>query len=157
MDAARDRLAFLLQTVRLEAEHLNPTDGRLFAPPFTPARAATLRSDAELSERLDAFVARFARLQDAAGDKLLPALLSRVGEPLGSVLDNLDRAARLGWLVQSSETRLAARTMRNRMVLEHIRNPEALSDAVNAAHAAVPMLIDFVDRCDGYVRERRLI
>jgi hypothetical protein len=43
------------------------------------------------------------------------------------------------------------------MVHEYIRNPEALSEAVNVAHTLVPMLIDFVGRCDTYVRERRLI
>ena len=104
IDAARERLAFLLDTVGLEAAHLQGTDQRLFAQAFTAERAATLRTDAALSERLDAFSARFARLQDTAGDKLLPALLARVGEPVGSVLDNLDRAARLGLLPAASET-----------------------------------------------------
>ncbi len=34
-----------------------------------------------------------AHLKDTAGDKLLPALLTRLGKSLGSVLDNLGRAA----------------------------------------------------------------
>ena len=63
-DPARERLAFLLETVVLEAEHLQATDGRLFAETFTADRAASLRADALLAERLDAFAARFARLQD---------------------------------------------------------------------------------------------
>ena len=63
-DPARERLAFLLETVVLEAEHLQATDGRLFAEAFTVERAASLRADALLAERLDAFAARFARLQD---------------------------------------------------------------------------------------------
>ncbi len=122
---ARQWLTFLLETVLPEAEHPIANDARPFALPFTPARVATLRSDAELSERLDAFVARFARLQDKASDKLLPALLSRFGTPVGSALDDLDRAARLGWLLQSSETRPAARTLRKCTVREYIRKPEA--------------------------------
>ncbi len=97
-DSARERLAFLLETAALEARHLQDTDQRLFVEAFTVERAASLRADALLAERLDAFSARFARLQDTAGDKLLPALLARLGEPVGSVLDNLDRAARLGLL-----------------------------------------------------------
>lgn len=156
-DAPTERLAFLLETVQLEADHLQGTDGRLFAVPFTPARALALRTDVDLAERLDAFVARFARLQDTAGDKLLPALLTRVGEPVGSVLDNLDRAARLGLLAESSETWLAARALRNRMVHEYIRRPEALAGAVNAAHMAVPMLVGFVQRCREYILQRQLI
>jgi hypothetical protein len=147
LDSSRARLAFLLETVTLEAEHLQATDGRLFAEPFTAGRAASLRNDALLAERLDAFVARFARVQDTAGDKLLPALLTRLGEPVGSVLDNLDRAARLGLLAQASEDWVAARALRNRMVHEYIRNPELLAQAVNAAHLAVPMLAGFVRAC----------
>jgi len=38
-DPARERLAFLLETVALEAEHLQATDQRLFAVAFTPGRA----------------------------------------------------------------------------------------------------------------------
>lgn len=157
MDAARERLAFLLETVVLEAEHLQATDQRLFAEPFTPQRAATLRDDALLAERLDAFIARFARLQDTSGDKVLPALLSRLGEPVASVLDNLDRAARLGLLAQTSETWIAARTLRNLMVHEYIRHPERLAEAVNRAHEAVPMLVGFVQACASYVAARRLV
>ncbi|MBA4177909.1 MAG: hypothetical protein C0505_15340 [Leptothrix sp. (in: Bacteria)] len=156
-DAARVRLAFLLETVALEAEHLQATDQRLFAVPFTAERATTLRADALLAERLDAFAARFARLQDTAGDKLLPALLTCLGEPLGSVLDNLDRAGRLGLLAQTSETWLAARALRNRMVHEYIRSPVLLAEAVNAAHDRVPMLVAFVQACQHYAVARRLV
>lgn len=157
LDPSRERLAFLLQTVLLEAEHLQATDQRLFAQAFTAERAATLRSDALLSERLDAFSARFARLQDTAGDKLLPALLARVGEPLGSVLDNLDRAARLGLLVQPAEAWLAARALRNRMVHEYIRDPTLLAQAVTEAHVNVPMLVAFAQACQAYSLARGLI
>lgn len=44
-DAPRSRLAFLLETVALEAEHLLATDQRLFAQAFTAERAASLRYD----------------------------------------------------------------------------------------------------------------
>jgi hypothetical protein len=157
MDPLRERLAFLLQTVQLEAEHLQATDQRLFAQAFTAERAATLRSDAMLAERLDAFSARFARLQDTVGDKLLPALLARVGEPLGSVLDNLDRAARLGLLVQPAEAWLAARALRNRMVHEYIRDPVLLAQAVTEAHLNVPMLVAFAQACQAYSTARGLL
>ncbi len=157
LDAARERLAFLLETVELEAEHLQATDQRLFEQAFTADRAATLRADPLLAERLDAFTARFARLQDTAGDKLLPALLARLGEPLGSVLDNLDRAARLGLLIEPSETWLAARALRNRMVHEYIRNPVLLSQAVTEAHDSVPMLVRFVQACRAYAAARALV
>ena len=75
LDPSRERLAFLLQTVLLEAEHLQATDQRLFAQAFTAERAATLRSDALLSERLDAFSARFARLQACQAYSLARGLI----------------------------------------------------------------------------------
>ena len=65
-DLVRERLAFLQETVVLEAEHLQATDGRLLAETFTVERAASLRADALLAERLDAFAARCARLQAPA-------------------------------------------------------------------------------------------
>jgi hypothetical protein len=157
MDPVRERLAFLLETAALEAEHLLPTDRRLFGEAFTPQRAAVARDDDELSERLDAFAARFARLQDMAGDKLLPALLMRLGETVGSALDNLDRASRLGLLTESSEAWIAARALRNRMVHEYIRKPALLAQAFNEAHAAVPMLVRFVRACEAHVAQRKLI
>lgn len=39
-----------------------------------------------------------ARLQDTVGDKFVPALLQALEEPIGAVVDNLDRAERLGWI-----------------------------------------------------------
>ncbi len=155
-DSAQGRLSFLLETAALEAEHLQGTDQRLFAQAFTPERAADLRSDVLLAERVDAFAARFARLQDTLGDKLLPVLLARIGEPVGSVLDNLDRAHRLQLLQQPAENWLAARALRNRMVHEYIRQAALLADAVNAAHEAIPMLLQFAAACQAYALHRGL-
>ena len=156
IDQAKARLAFLLETVALEATYLQASDQSIFALPFTTARAAGLRADAALAERLDAFSARFARLQDTAGDKLLPALLTCIGEPVGSALDNLDRAARLGLLAQPSEVWIAARALRNRMVHEYIRDPVQLADALTEAHHAVPMLVQFAQACHDYAQARGL-
>jgi len=134
------RLRFLGETVAAEAAHLGSTDGRLFATPFTETRARSLASDADLSERVDAFVARFGRLQDTLGDKLLPALLAQLAEPVGSAIDNLERAERLGF-VASADLWLQARRLRNRMVHEYVRDPAALAAALEAGHAFVPLLM----------------
>ena len=63
---------------------------------MTVERALRLRTDVELSERTDAFVARFSRLQDTLADKLLPELLGWLAGPVGPAIDNLNRAERLG-------------------------------------------------------------
>ncbi len=69
------KLRFLAETVLAEADLLRITDGRLFAAAMDSQRASSLRQDIELAERVDAFVARFGRLQDTIGDKLLPLVL----------------------------------------------------------------------------------
>ncbi len=155
--SVHERLRFLLEVVTLELQHLRGTDQRLFDQPFTADRAASLRGDALLAERVDAFAVRFARLQDTAGDKLLPALLTRLGEPVGSTLDNLDRAARLGLLSRTSDEWIAARALRNRMVHDYVRDPDLLAEAINEAHDAVPMLADFLAACQAYAEARRLV
>ena len=89
-----EKLRFLASTVLLEAEYLLQTDGRLFVQTMDVDRVRQLASDIELGERVDAFVARFGRLQDTLADKLLPALLAWTAEPLGPAIDNLARAER---------------------------------------------------------------
>ncbi|WP_018716289.1 hypothetical protein [Arhodomonas aquaeolei] len=52
---------------------------------------------------MEAFVSRFAHLQDTLGDKLLPAYLAALGERKGALLDNLDRAERLELVPSADE------------------------------------------------------
>jgi len=137
---ANEKLRFLAETVLAEARHLQLTDQRLFAKAMTPARAALLATDIDLAERTDAFVARFGRLQDTLGDKLLPALLDWLAEPLGPAIDNLAKAERLG-LILSMDRWLGARRLRNRMIHEYVRSLVELSSALTAAHDIVPDLL----------------
>ena len=135
-----ERLRFLQRVVRREAALLQETTQTLFdvgagdswALPVGPLPAA-------LSERLDAFVARFARLQDSLGDKLLPALLTALAEPAGAAIDNLNRGERLGWLA-SVEAWRVIRALRNQMVHEYVEDRRVLESALVAARDAVPML-----------------
>lgn len=135
------RLQFLARVVVRQMHHLETTDKRVFAEPFTVARAGQLDSDTDLAERVEAFASRFARLQDTLGDKLVPALLRALGEPAGATLDNLDRAERLGWM-GSVDLWLQARQWRNQMVHEYIEDPAILADALQAGHESVPLLLD---------------
>lgn len=139
--AASPKLRFLADTVLAESEHLQTTDGRLFIEAMTPERATSLRTDIDLAERTDAFVARFGRLQDTLADKLLPALLEWLAEPVGAAIDNLNKAERLGW-IRSVEAWIEVRRLRNRMIHEYVRDPAELASALMAAHAAVPLLAD---------------
>jgi hypothetical protein len=92
------RLVFLLETVEREGRHLLITTARLFHQPIDAAWIESLEDDIELAERLDAFVARFGRMQDTLGDKLVPELRRQLLETPGAALDNLNRMEKLGLL-----------------------------------------------------------
>lgn len=137
---SRERLRFLADVVTREASSLTQTDSRLFGKSFGLAEVASLPANPDLAERVDAFVARFGRLQDTLAGALLPRLLEALLEPVGSVLDNLNRAERLGWL-RSSADWAELRLLRNRMVHEYARDAQQLVDALQAAHRGVADLI----------------
>lgn len=135
-----ERLDFLLNVVARECHHLSITDARLFAKPFDATRALALGQSVEDGEQTDAFTARFGRLQDTLADKLLPAYLRALSEPVGAAIDNLDRAERLG-LLPSVDQWVTSRKLRNRMVHDYVQDPEVLAAALNEAHALVPLLV----------------
>lgn len=139
------RACFLLRVASKASRHLADTDRRLFASPFTQATASRFDTDPELAERVEAFVGRFSRLQDTLGDKLLPALLAALAEPVGAAVDNLDRAERLG-LIASADDWQAMRALRNQMVHEYVEDPAVLVGALQAGHDFTPALIDAADR-----------
>lgn len=152
--ALDERLHFLREVAQREARYLAETDGRLFASALTREAIERLPNEAELSERVDAFVARFGRLQDTLADKLLPALLMRLAEPVGPVIDNLARAERWQW-IESSDDWLRLRQLRNRMIHEYVKDPAVLLDALVSAHDGVAALLTACTRMGDEV-DRRL-
>lgn len=136
-----DRLSFLLDVAGRESRHLLQTTGRLFGRPVTVAWVDGLESDVALAERLDAFVARFGRLQDTIGDKLIPELRRRLLETPGAALDNLNRMEKLG-LLHSVTDWVEARNLRNHLVHEYVRDSAEFAAALNRARELVPMLVD---------------
>ena len=152
--AETERLRFLREVTRLEVRYLTLTDARLFTAPMTPAQVLSLPGEVELAERVDAFVARFGRLQDGLGDKLLPALLRLLGEPVGPMIDNLARAERWNWL-SSADDWLRVRQLRNQMIHEYVKDPLVLADALNAAHESVALLVSVADQLCAEI-DRRL-
>jgi hypothetical protein len=147
------RLQFLARVVRKEARHLNSTTERLFTHPFTPDRVVALDYSPELAERVEAFVSRLGRLQDTLGDKLLPLLLTALGEKTAAVIDNLDRAERLG-LMPSADLWLEIRKLRNQMVHDYVEDPVVLADALESAHRFVHVLTDVADRLCREIEQR---
>lgn len=134
------RLQFLTRVARKECQHLLSTDQRLFDQPFTLERARQLETDPDLSERVEAFVGRFGRLQDTVGDKLLPLLLVALGETPAAAIDNLDRAERMG-LLGSADEWIAMRQLRNQMIHEYVEDLTVLASALQTGHSYVAALI----------------
>jgi uncharacterized protein with HEPN domain len=56
------------------------------------------------------------------------------------VIDNLDRAERLGLLTSADEW-LVMRNLRNQMVHEYVEDVVVLNDALQTAHTFVPALL----------------
>jgi uncharacterized protein with HEPN domain len=147
------RLQFLARVVRKECQHLATTDSRLFKSLFTLAEVALLETDPDLAERVEAFVGRFGRLQDTVGDKLLPQLLAALGEKIASVMDNLDRAERLG-LIKSADEWMTMRNLRNQMIHEYVEDPVLLANALQTGHSFVPELIDAAGKMLAEIEKR---
>jgi len=135
----RLRLQFLARVVTKARDHLLVTDQRLFSQPFDSDRVKQMSVDADLAERVEAFVGRFGRLQDTLGDKLLPMLLAVLGERPGAFIDNLDRAEKLGFIASADEW-MSIRHLRNQMVHEYIEDPLILLSALQAGHHYVSTL-----------------
>jgi hypothetical protein len=147
------RLQFLARVVRKECQHLTTTDQRLFGDSFTIEQATRLEADHDLAERVEAFVSRFGRLQDTVGDKLLPLLLDALGEKASSVIDNLDRAERLG-LLNSADEWMTIRNLRNQMVHEYVEDPVVLTSALQTGHAFVPTLLITANKIIAEIEQR---
>lgn len=147
------RLRFLARVVGKECRHLETTDGRLFGVPMTPGRAESLADDPDLAERVEAFVGRFGRLQDTLADKLLPALLPALGEPVATQIDNLDRAEKLGW-VGSADQWMTIRQLRNQMVHEYMEDVALLADALQSGHDFVQTLLRTANAMTGQLASR---
>lgn len=134
-------LGQLLRITQKEAAHLARTTERLRLQPIDIAWVRSLDSDDERGEMLDAFVARYSRLQDTLGDKFLQALLRANLEKTGTQLDNLLRAEKLGWIA-STQDWVELRELRNRLVHEYIESAEDMLAALQQALAGVQTLLD---------------
>ena len=99
-----------------------------------------LAPDASLAIGIEAFAARFGRLQDHLGEKLIPRLLLLLGEIPGPLLDNLNQAERLG-ILENALDWLAWRKLRNRLVHEYFQETAPFAQAIQQALHVTPLLL----------------
>ncbi|WP_404357449.1 hypothetical protein [Methylotuvimicrobium sp. KM1] len=146
------RLAFLVRVIEKEIEHLDYADQQVFSSSFNRASIENLAHTPEYALKIEAFSSRFGRLQDTLGDKLLPALLTALGEFPKALLVNLDKAEKYGWLT-SAEQWIALRQLRNRMIHEYIDDPDIFYSALVAAHNNLSLIKDFAGYLNKQVAE----
>lgn len=145
-----------LELAEKEAAHLGFTHRTLFAQPIDLPWVRALPEHEELSEKIEAFVSRFGRLQDHIGEKLLPRFSRLLGEQPKSLLDTLAYAEKMGWL-DDADAFVSARKLRNLLVHEYMSDPETFFETLQAADAATRRLTEVVNRLRDFVVELGLI
>jgi hypothetical protein len=107
--------------------------------------AQALENDSALRRLTDQILYRFMKLQDALGERLVPATLACLLEPYESwsMRDRLDRLDKLGLL--DVDRWLEWRDVRNRLAHEYPDAPELRHAAVLAAIHAANSLIGAYD------------
>ncbi|MBK9161489.1 MAG: hypothetical protein IPM27_11495 [Nitrosomonadales bacterium] len=136
-----------LNLARKEATHLAYTHRTLYAQHMDLEWVCNLTQRDDLAEKIDAFVSRFGRLQDHIGDKLIPRFVFLLGGTPTSLLDNLAYAEKAGW-VESTESFISARKLRNLLVHEYMAEAELFLEALQTADEASRMLMDIVARIE---------
>ena len=129
----------LLRITAKEVHYLERTRNRLISHQINLDWVNSLANSDAYSDILDAFVARFGRLQDRLGGKLLPTLLRLNMEKVGSQLDNLILAEKLGWL-SSTDDWIELRGLRNLLIHEYLQSPSDLLKPLLQALEAVSLL-----------------
>ncbi len=93
-------------------------------------------------EHIDQFLFRFAKLQDAMGEKLFILMLEFLEEenPKSKpFIDTLNRLEQLG-LLEDKNTWLELRKIRNNIAHQYEDDPKQASEALNSIYAAKPTL-----------------
>jgi signal transduction histidine kinase len=94
---------------------------------------AAIEADRERLRLVDQILFRFTKLQDALGERLIPATLAVLNEPFERwpMRDRLNRLEKLGFL--DVESWLRWREMRNRLAHEYPDSPALRLAAIQAA------------------------
>ena len=134
-----------LELAEKEVAHLAYTHRTLFEQNIDLQWVQSLASREDLAEKIDAFVARFGRLQDHIGEKLIPVFVALLGGMPKSLLDNLAYAERAAW-IDNAEEFVGARKLRNLLVHEYMAEAELFLESLQTADDATRMLMDVVSR-----------
>jgi len=98
---------------------------------------------------LDQFSTRFAKLQDAMGAKLFPAVLELTKEPgnYPAFLDKLNRLEKIG-AIESTDQWLRLREMRNEFAHDYPDDPELQAAILNKAYPLANELLTILNKVE---------
>jgi len=143
-----------LALAKKEAEHLSYTQRTLFAQPIDLDWVESLPDQPAQAEKIDAYVARFGRLQDHIGEKLIPRFARLMGENPKSLLDALAFAEKMEW-IDNAEEFIGARKLRM-LVHEYVEETELFLQSLQTADAATNLLLDVVIRISKQAEKLKL-
>ena len=151
-----DKLRFLqvMQLVDKETLHLEQIIQRFFEDKdiISPEWLQEKLNTATGIDQLESFSAKFSRLQDTLGDKLLPLFLKLTAEPTGTAIENLNRAEKLG-LINDTQQWLGARQLRNFLVHEYIDDLMILLESLDQARTISTVLINTANATKDYAKK----
>lgn len=111
--------------------------------PLMPLNAVRFQQlDDDEIEHIDQFLFRFAKLQDAIGERLFVLLLAFLQEENlknKPFIDVLNRLEQLGWLADKNVW-LVLRKIRNDIAHQYEDQPQHAADGLNAIYLAEPRL-----------------
>lgn len=147
----KKRAYIALELAQKEVTHLIYTHQTLFIQDIDLDWVQSLSKNEAQSEKIDAFVSRFGRLQDHIGEKLIPSFAALLGEFPKSLLDVLAYAERMGW-VDNVETFVSTRKLRNLLIHEYMMNTKLFLETLQAANKATFVLITVIDKIVEYAK-----
>ncbi len=142
----------ILETCKRHADRLQWAKSALAKHFPLSAEGMSQLSDQEIAI-LDQFSTRFAKLQDAMGAKLFPAVLELTKEPenLPTFIDKLNRLEQIG-AIQSVENWLILREMRNEFSHDYPDNPALQSAILNKAFALADNLLATLNHVESFAK-----
>jgi len=136
-----DAIRRLVHRVDREIAHLQAVRARLLEG-TEQVSADWVRANADdpvFIDRLNSFGMQVGRTAESVTKKLLPHLLEYAGESVGSVIDNLNTADKIGWIDDP-----AAWTdldwARNTLVHEYLEDPEFMAAQITTAAPLIDVL-----------------
>jgi len=124
-----------------------------------PLDAATYQNlTDEQVEHIDQFIFRFAKLQDAMGERLFRGVLICLGEEVKNkpFIDLLNRLEQLG-IINNKDEWLWLRKLRNNLSHEYLNNSEANALNINMVHENTQKLYEIFMQVKMYVNDKLIV